>query len=240
MNDVNEKKSIREIINPSLKAKSVFAFDELKVSCDDFISMNASINPESLNNFYETVTKIHPEYKNISIEEFLRRSFIFSGKYLTFAGALMLSDIIRVRAELKYSFGHVVIQEFNIWNAYKNILPRLTAKISGKSAAILKETFINALLHSDYTLDNKINISITPEPAKILIDNPGLVRGSVRNQRLEKIFRLCGISDVKQKGLNTVKKYFSSFKLEQDLLNFRTVAKFKIEGLGKLPEPKIL
>ena len=70
MKDVNEKKSIREIINPSLKAKSVFAFDELKVSCDDFISMNASINPESLNNFYETVTKIHPEYKNISIEEF--------------------------------------------------------------------------------------------------------------------------------------------------------------------------
>ena len=89
---------------------------------DDFEFMNACINSESLNDFYETVINLHDEYKNFNHGEFLRRSFIFSGKYLTFAGALMFSNIIRVKAELKYSQGHAEIQALNIWDAYKNIL----------------------------------------------------------------------------------------------------------------------
>ena len=237
---MNDRKFIREIINPSLRAKIIFAYDELRISRDDFSFMNASINFESLKDFYETVIKLHKDYETLSTEEFLRRSFIFSGKYLTFSGALMFGNIIRVKAELKYSEGSVEIQELNIWDAYRNILPRLTAKISGKSALILKESFVNALLHSDYNLDNKINILITPEPAKILIDNPGLVRGTVRNKRLEKIFRLSGISEVKHQGIEKIKNYVPSFKLEQDFMNFRTRAKFEIEGFENLPEPVIL
>ena len=230
---MNDIKFIREIVNPSLRAKIIFAYDDLKISRDDFVFMNASINSDSLKDFYETVIKLHKEYNEFSVEEFLRRSFIFSGKYLTFAGALMFSDIIKVKAELEYSSGHVEIQELNIWNAYKNILPRLSAKISGKSAAILRETFINALLHSDYNIDNKINISITPNPAKISIDNPGLVRENVRNPRLEKIFKLSGMSKGKHEELKI-------WKLEQDLINFRTRAEFEIEGLADLPSPVML
>ena len=237
---MNDRKFIREIINPSLRARSIFAYDELKISRDDFAFLNASIKSESLKDFYETVIRLHKDYKVLRTEEFLRRSFIFSGKYLTFAGALMFSNIIRVKAELNYSEGHFEIEEFNIWDAYRNILPRLEANLSTESAIILRESFVNALLHSDYNLDNKINILITPEPAKISIDNPGLVRGTVRNKRLEKIFKLSGISESKHKGIETIRNYFSSFKLEQDLINFRTRTKFEIKGIKKLPSPKIL
>ncbi len=205
---------------------------------DDFEFMNAFVNPQSLNDFYETVIKLHDEYKNFKHGEFLRRSFIFSGKYLTFAGALMFSNIIRVRAELKYSHGHAEIEALNIWDAYKNILPRLSIKLSRKSSKILRESFINALLHSDYNIDNKINISITPNPPKILIDNPGILRKHVINRRLEKIFALSGIKT--QKKIHDLKNFSSSFKIEQDMLNFRVKTSFEIEGLAELPEVIIL
>ena len=200
---------------------------------DDFEFMNAYINSESLNDFYETVIKLHDEYKNFNHGEFLRRSFIFSGKYLTFAGALMFSNIIRVMAELKYSHGHAEIEALNIWDAYKHILPRLLIKLSTKSSEILRETFINALLNSDYNIDNKINIFITPNPAKILIDNPGILRNHVINKRLEKIFLLSGM--IKNKKNNS-----SSLNIEQNMLNLRVKTSFKIEGLSQLPEPVIL
>ena len=49
----------------------------LGVPKDDESAMNLYLDPESLNDFYETVIKIHDEYKNFSHEDFLCKSFIF-------------------------------------------------------------------------------------------------------------------------------------------------------------------
>ena len=73
-----------------LMARSVFG-----ISNNDRPAMNLYIDQDSLNDFYGTVIKLHDEYKNFSVEDFLCKSFIFSGKFLTFAGALMFGNIMK-------------------------------------------------------------------------------------------------------------------------------------------------
>ena len=218
----------------SKKSAAILASDLLELSLDDEPSVNFYINPESVEDFYNTVIKIKPEYKNFSTEDFFSKSFIFSGKFLTLAGALMFGNIIKVNAVLYYSSGKIEIAENNIWDAYKNILPRLVHKLSSRCSQAFQEIFVNALLHSNYKVDNSINISITSNPPKVLIENPGIIRHGTRNKRLEKIFELSGISK-KGRGLDTIKNYMPSFRLEQDMLNFRVRASLELEGLAELP-----
>lgn len=203
----------------------------LGVPKDDEPAMNLYLDPESLNDFYETVIKIHDEYKNFSHEDFLCKSFIFSGKFLTFAGALMFGNIIRVRVILNSDDKHIEIEAQNIWDAYKNILPRLANKLSPGCSQAFQEIFVNALLHSDYEIGNFIEIFINSDPAKVLITNPGIITGHARNRRLKKIFGLSGMSAV-GRGLETVKKFMPTFRLEQDMLNFRVKAKLLLSGMN--------
>ena len=198
-------------------------------SRDDLPAMNFYLNPESLEDFYNTVIKLHSEYKNFSSEEFLCRSFIFSGKFLTFAGALMFGNIIKIRAVLDSSAEHAELEARNIWDAYKNILPRLVNKLSPGCSQAFQEIFVNSLLHADYNAGNFINISITSEPAKVSITNPGILRSETRNHRLKKIFELSGIF-IKDRSLENVKKFMPQFRLEEDFLNFRVKAELDLEG----------
>lgn len=221
------------------RAAAVIAGDSLTSSRDDRPAMNCYINLESLNDFYQTVINSRAEYEILKPSEFLGRSYIFSGKYLTFAGALMFSNILRIRASCNYSGGRVELTALNIWEAYKNILPRILPVLSYKCGAAFREIFINSLLHSDYELDNKIFITMTSNPSKVLINNPGIIRSASRNKRLEKIFRLAKIS-TGQRGMTVIKNYSPSFKLNQDMLNFRVSAELKLEGPEELPRARIL
>ncbi|MBQ9419833.1 MAG: hypothetical protein IJU31_05580 [Synergistaceae bacterium] len=215
------------------------ASDVEDFSRDDEPTVNFYINPESVNDFYNTVIKLHDEYRNFSVGSFLCRSFIFSGKFLTLAGALMFGNIIRVRAALEYS-KRIEIEENNIWDAYKNILPRIANKLSARCSHAFQEIFVNALLHSDYKIDNFIDIIITSNPPKVLIDNPGIIKRTSRNHRLAKIFELAGLSQ-RWRGLWTVEQYMSSFRLVQDMINFRVKASLTLEGRTETHDtPKIL
>jgi len=200
-------------------------------SFDDQPAMNFSINTESVNDFYETMKKID-SVDTSSIEDFLCRSYIFSGKFLTFAGALMFGNIITIRAVLDTPYKYAELEARNIWDAYKNILPRLVKKLSPGCSQAFQEIFINSLLHSDYRAGNLIEILITSNPPKVSIINPGIIHDEIQNHRLKKFFSLAGLL-VKGRNLETVKKFMPSFKLEQDMLNFRVKALLNLEGISK-------
>ena len=204
----------------------------MSFSRDDFPVVNAYIDSDCLNEFREIVISCDERYRNFSAGEFLTRSYIFSGKYLTFAGALMFGNIIRVRATLDYEARHVEIEALNIWKAYTNILPRLICKLSAQCRKIYREAFINALLNSDYCMDNKINVIISPNPPRVLIDYPGLINSNTRNNRLQKIFELAGI--LRDEHIS------QRINIEQDVLNLRVKASFELEGPAELPQPVIL
>ena len=204
----------------------------LKFGGDDYPLMNAYIDPDCLNEFRERVITLHDEYKKFTAGEFLTRSYIFSGKYLTFAGALMFGNIIRVTATLNHDGKQVVIEAQNIWEAYTNLLPRLTSKLSSRCRKIYREAFINALLFSEYNINNKINVTISSKPPKVSIDYPGIITSTTRNHRLKKIFELAGILESKHNELDIM--------LEQDTLNLRVKASFELEGPAQLPQPVIL
>ncbi len=206
---------------------SLMAADSLEFSRDDFPVYNFSLDDESIKNFRRIVIKSHDEYKSLNLQNFLRESFIYSGKYLTFAGALMFGDCLRIRAELHNKSQIISLESKNIWRAYSEILPRLTLKLSDRCADSFREIFINSLLHSDYNIDTHINITINSRPARVIIDNPGTIRGTTRNLRIQKIFSLAGI---RTKGLESIKLYEPSFKLNQDMLNFRVNATLSLEG----------
>ncbi len=194
---------------------SLMAADSLEFSRDDFPVNNYSLDDESIKNFRRLVIKFHDEYKSLNHQNFLRKSFIYSGNYLTFAGELHNKSQI------------ISLESKNIWRAYSEILPRLTLKLSDRCADSFREIFINSLLHSDYNIDTHINITINSRPARVIIDNPGTIRGTTRNLRIQKIFSLAGI---RTKGLESIKLYEPSFKLNQDMLNFRVNATLSLEG----------
>ncbi len=220
----------------SRRSAAIVAQDAQNFS--DEPAINFYLNPESLEDFYNTVINLHAEYKNFSPEEFLCRSFIFSGKFLTFAGALMFGNIIKVRAVLDSPTEHAELESRNLWDAYKNILPRLVKKLSPGCSQAFQEIFINALLHSDYNAGNQIDVLIT-NPPKVLITNPGTIRSSTRNYRLKKIFSLAGIFQ-EGRTLDDVRKFMPTFRLEEDILNFRVKALLRLEGFSELNTPTIL
>lgn len=220
------------------KACSIIIQDALNFSRDDYPINSAQLDENCMNEFRRSVIKIHDEYKIFSRDEFFRRTFMYSGKYLTFAGALMFGECIKIRAVLDDECRHAEIEARNIWRAYRDILPRITYKLSDKCAAAFREAFVNSLLHSDYSIDKNINVNIFSRPARVIIDNPGLIRGAARNYRLEKIFRLSGIS--KGNGLKVIRNYERAFRLEQDTLNFRTKAMIRLEGVKELPDLVII
>ncbi len=208
-------------------ARSVMTADALEFSRDDCPVKNITLNDNDINEF---TTK----FSAISHDDFMRKCGVYSGKHITLAGALMFGELVNVRAVLSYSSGHAELERHNLWRAYSDILPRLTARLSGKCAAALREVFVNALLHADYNIDRHIDIAITSSPPKITITNPGTIRGTTRNYRLAKLFRLSGMSGG---GMKPIYDYAPNFKLEQDMLNFRVNATITLEGL---PAPILL
>ena len=217
-------------------ARTVFASEALDSSRDDFPVENMPLDRKSLSEFRHSVTKL----AGFTGQEFLRRSFIYSGKHLTFAGALMFSNILQIRAELHYSGKIFALKAPNIWLACHKIIPRLTCRLSSPCAEAVKAALVNALLHADYNIDKHIKISIVPNPARIIIDNPGIIRGSVRNKRLCKIFGLAGISRGLHEGLRVIKTYRPNFRLIEDLTDFRVIVELELEGSDKLPDPVLL
>ncbi len=208
---------------------SIMTSEAQEFSRDDFPVRTSKLNEDDINNFRAAVITLHEDYKTFSRQEFLRRCGVYSGKFLTFAGALMFGEIIRVHARLKYFDVNAELEAKNIWRAYTEIMPKLTCKLSRTCAEDFRVIFINALLHSDYNISRRIIITITSNPPKVLIINPGIIRGITRNYRLAKMFEVSGISHVKK-----------TFTLQQDMLNFRVKSELMLEGLETLPEPVIL
>ena len=203
----------------SLMANRDFSRDDYPVTCE--------LNSTNINAFRNAVISRNGEYRYFTRDEFLRRTGIYSGKYITFAGALMFGECINVTAVLRHNIYHAEASARNIWTAYTDLMLRLTQKLSWRCRAVFREAFINALLHSDYSTDTNINITITSDPPEALIDNPGLVRGDIRNHRLKRIFDLSGITHT----------HSGVIRLKQDMLNFRTSAGVALEGM---PEAVLL
>ncbi|MBQ7215182.1 MAG: hypothetical protein IJS39_04280 [Synergistaceae bacterium] len=199
-------------------AKSVMASRD---SCDDFPAEGAALDSELLESFRRAVLGRNEEYSALTHDEFLRRTGIFSGRHLTSAGALMFGEGLMIRAVLRHGKLHAEIHESNIWGAYTRILPRITRALSAKSSGEVRNALTNALIHSDYSIDTQIDISILSEPARIVITSPGIITGSVRNHRLHKLFTLAGISA-------------GTFTAEYDMLNFRTVSTIHIEAAAPI------
>ncbi len=195
-------------------AKSVMACRD---SCDDFPAEDSVLDSELLENFRRAVVSRHEGYSELTHDEFLRRTGIFSGKHLTTAGAFMFGEGLKIRAVLRHGEIHAEIHEANIWGAYTRLLPRIARALSAKSSGEVKNALTNALLHAEYSLDTHIDISILSRPARIVIDTPGIITGSVRNHRLNKLFTLAGISA-------------GAICAEYDMLNFRTLSTIHIEG----------
>lgn len=198
-------------------AVSVMATDSQTSSGDDFPADSSCLDRKSLAEFRKTVLSLNPEYTQFSRNEFFRRTGVFSGRHITFAGALMFGSELRVRAELTHHELHAEIEAHNIWRALREILPRLARKLSPKSSFAMHNIFTSTLLNADYSLDSNINITILAEPPRIIIDAPGIVRPSVRNSRLARIFELAGFS-------------VQPLIAEQDMLNFRSASTIPIEG----------
>ena len=210
-------------------ACSIMVADAQEFSRDDFQVRTSKLNEDDIDNFRAAVITLHEDYKTFSRQEFLRRCGVYSGKFLTFAGALMFGEIMIVRARLKSSSGNAELEAKNIWRAYTEILPKLTCKLSQTCSENFRAAFIHSLLQSDYNISRRINITITSNPPKVLFDNPGILRDEIRNSRLSKMFELSGIS--------YTRKTFTQY---QDMLNFRVKSELILEGREILPKPIIL
>lgn len=221
------------------RAKSIMAGDAGEPSRDDY-PCDSVIDYADTGSFTARVCELHGDMRRYARDEFLRRCGVYSGKYLTFAGALMFGDMMRISAKLDYWGGHSEIEMVNIWKAYTEILPRLTSVLSQECASAFRELFINSLLHADYNIDTCINIRITSSPLMVTADNPGMIRWAVRNHRLTKIFALSGMTGGKLHGLDIIRRYMPNFTLTQDMLELRTIATLRLEGKRELPDPVIL
>lgn len=209
-------------------AKSIMAS---RTACDNF-PVNASLNDKCIDEFHKIAISLHPELKNFSRNEFLKRTGIFSGKHITSAGALMFGDTLKISAVLNHKNIHAKLEARNIWEAYTNILPRITGRLSIECASAVRELIVNALLHADYNIDKRITITIASKPSRIIISNPGIFVGTLRNYRLAKLFTLSGITALNHHGLQSVIKYSPTFMLQQDMLNFRINASLMLEGIS--------
>ena len=201
----------------SRRSVAIMARDSQMRSGDDAPADDAVLDRRSLAEFREAVLARNGSFRQFTRSEFMRRTGIFSGKHITFAGALMFGDSLDIRASLTHNDLHAEIEAHNIWRAYRDILPRLTRKLSAKSSGQVHDAFVWAIFHADFTLDNHMNISVLSGPPRIEIASPGIIRQSVRNHRLARIFRLLGVTP-------------SPSHAEQDMLDFRAVSAIAIEG----------
>ena len=199
-------------------AKSILASHD---SCDDITIENDSLNYDYINEFRDKVIKNNDYYSQFDMNEFLRRTGIFSGKYITFSGALMFGDTLRFSAALIHKNIHVEIHAVNIWEVITKILPRLTIKLNHSSSQNLKSSLINTLLHSNYNIDKHINIKIIASPPRALINYPGIITRPENNLRLKKIFDLASMKTAQPQNINQ----------EQDMLNFRIISTIKLTGI---------
>ena len=211
-------------------AKSVMAN---RGSIDDF-PVNDDVDSRLIEDFCGKVIRLHPEFAGFSRSELLRRTGIFSGKYLTRAGSLMFGENLKISATLTHKRLHAKLSAKNIWEAYTEILPRITCRLSDKCSEAVGELIVNALLHADYSISNEITIAITSNPSRITITNPGFLANPKPHNRLTKLFRLSGISGTSHNGINTIKNYCPSFRLEQDMLDFRVIASLRLEGISAI------
>ena len=202
----------------SLRSIEIMAQDSQMRAGDDAPADDAVLDRRSLAEFREAVLGRNGSFRQFTRTEFLRRTGIFSGKHITLAGALMFGDSLDIRASLTHNDLHAEIDAHNIWRAYRDILPRLTSKLSAKSSGQVHDAFVGAIFHADFTLDNHMNISVLSGPPRIEIDSPGIIRPSVRNHRLAKIFGLLGVTPAPSHA-------------EQDMLDFRAVSTIHIEGM---------
>ncbi len=213
---------------------------------DGAINFKCMLNQNSVKEFHKAIISRDKSFEIFDRQEFLKRSLIFSGKYLTRAGFFILGEnSVNVNMTLKSSNGKIVnLSARNLWIAYSDMLPRLISCLSNECASAVFEIFMNAFIHADYELSDTIDILITDNPLELKITNSGLpmtINNSYsRNFRLMKIFKLLKSAHGNNYGSLIIKKFSPDFKLEQDMLNFTSTAKIKLEGLKKLPSPVIL
>ena len=188
-------------------------------SGDDFPAEDSHLDDEAVDAFRRSVLGRNEYYRQFARTEFMRRTGILSGKHVTFAGALMFGQSLRVRAELRHKGIHAEIERRNIWDTMNDILPRLTRSLSAKCADDVRSALASAMLYADYSIDTRINIAVLSAPPRIETDYPGIIRPSIRNHRLAKMFALAGFSR-------------SFFPAEQDMLDFRAVSSIHIEGIS--------
>ena len=179
--------------------------------CDDFPAEDTALDTELLEDFLRAVVRNNKNFSPLSRDEFLRRTGIFSGKYLTSAGAFMFGNGLNVQAVLKHGNIFAELQEHNLWGAYTRMLPRIIRALPGKASVEVRNAFVNSLIHADFYISNSIYVYILARPARIVINTPGIISNNVRNHRLYKLFRLAGVSA-------------GTFVAVYDMLNFRTVA----------------
>ncbi|MBQ7544634.1 MAG: hypothetical protein IJT02_06790 [Synergistaceae bacterium] len=196
------------------RARSVMALR----SGDDFPAEDSRLDSESVEAFRRVVLGRNAGLRQFARMEFMRRTGIMSGTHVTFAGALMFGEALTVKAELRHKDIRAEIEQHNIWDTMTVILPRLTRRLSAKSADNVRDALASALLRADYCLDTHINIAVLSSPPRIETDCPGIIRPRIRNHRLARMFALAGFSS-------------SFFPAEQDMLNFRAHSTIFIEGI---------
>ena len=201
-------------VESSAWARSVMA----SRSGDDFPYDGAVLDASAVDAFREMVLALHDGFRHLKHKEFMRRAGIFSGKHVTFAGALMFGQALNITAKLSHKELHAEIDAHNIWEALTVILPRLSLCLPAKCREELHDAFITSLLNADYNIDAHINITILSSPARIVIDSP---RHISRNHRLRKIAALAGITA-------------APFEPEHDMLNFRAISTILLGGTSPL------
>ncbi len=218
-----------------------FAFDDAPV--------NLELDSKSLENFRGKVISNNPELAKFNGLEFLKRTHVYSGKFLTEAGVLLLGcESVCVNLDLSLTREKTVhLRAGNLWNAYFHMLPRIIVpNLRKECAEALREIFTNALLHTDYRLSRNIMIRITSSPAKISIRNSCCNLRPNRNYRLMQIFRLLNAAKGESSGMQKIRNYDGNFELRFDALNFEVESVLRLqpsdesENLENFPDALIL
>lgn len=231
------------------RSKIQIANDSMNFSSDDFPirDNNKTLNIKNVLEFKEILLSRNSEISRFEKDEFLKRSFIYSGKFLSNAGFLTFGEnSVLIEIKLYYKEDIIKFESHNLWQAYFNMLPRLTRYLSDDCSKALKEMFINSIIHNDYNINNFISIKIKGGPARVIIKNFGIPRtfkdgeSIFRNFRLMKIFKMIGVVNGCGSGINIIKKYQDNFKPEYNMLDFSFTASINLKPRINLPGPVIL
>jgi predicted HTH transcriptional regulator len=133
--------------------------------------------------------------------------------------------------------------EGNLYNFYMTVIPKLmgTAKNEfslakdgitrneyGDLQIALREAFINSLIHADYRIDDRIQISCTNKA--YIFSNPGSLRISIedfyagktsypRNPSIAFMFRMIGLAEEAGSGVTAILKATKSYRLPRPELD---------------------